>query len=248
VTKCFRQWPTAFATFYFLNQSEETLFAERFKQKTMIHQVNIGIHAVLGTIAMVIGLFAIIYNRNVTLHKKLGRYFLYLLTVVVGTGFIGFFFFRQDPFLLMLTLIATYVGFAGFRNIKLRENRSTIWDAAVALGSLIIAAVYLWKLANSQAHWNVSVVSSTFVALGLVTSYDLIKFFFLHNYLKKWWLYEHIYKMISAFSALLSAFSGNVLRDFHPYSQILPSAFCTVMVGYFIYKKVESRQNQIKEV
>jgi uncharacterized membrane protein HdeD (DUF308 family) len=237
VTKCFRQLPTVLATFYFLNRSEEALFAKRFKPKIMIHQVNIAIHAVLGTIAIVIGLFAIIYNRKVALHKKLGRYFVYLLTVVVSTGFIGFFFFRQDPFLLMLTLIATYVGFAGFRNIKLRENRSTIWDAAVALGSLMIASIYLWKLVNSQTHWNVSVVSSTFVALGLVTTYDLVKFFFLHNYLKKWWLYEHIYKMISAFSALLSAFSGNVLRDFHPYSQVVPSAFCTVMIGYFIFKR-----------
>jgi len=208
----------------------------------MLHHVNIGIHVVSGTIAMIIGLFAIIYNRKVAIHKKLGRLFVYFLTVVVTTGSVGFFFFRQDPFLLMLTLIAFYVGYAGFRNIKLRENRSTVWDAAIALGALIIASIYLWKLANRQTHWNVSVVSSTFAALGLVATYDLLKFLFLHSYIKNWWLYEHIYKMISAFNALVSAFSGTVLNEFQPYSQLVPSGLCSLMAVFFIYIKYRERQ------
>lgn len=211
----------------------------------MVHQVNIGIHVFAGTIAIVIGLFAIIYNRRVALHKKLGRNYVYLLSIVVATGFIGFVFFRHDPFLLMLTLIAFYTGYAGFRNIKLKEHRSTLGDVAVAFCTLMIACCYLWKLAYAQSHWNASVVVPTFVALGLVTVYDLMKFFFFHKAIKKWWLYEHIYKMISTFSALVSAFSGNVLRDFHPYSQIVPSMFCMMMIVWFIAtrartKKIES--------
>ncbi|MFM8851368.1 MAG: hypothetical protein ACKOE5_13360, partial [Cytophagales bacterium] len=72
--------------------------------------------------------------------------------------------------------------------------------------------------------------------------YDLMKFFFFHEAIKKWWLYEHIYKMISTFSALVSAFSGNVLRDFHPYSQMVPSIFCTILIIVFITLKVRDNR------
>jgi uncharacterized membrane protein HdeD (DUF308 family) len=209
----------------------------------MTHQVNIAIHVLTGTVALIIGIFAIAYNRKITTHRKLGRYFLYLLSVVVTTGFIGFFIFRQDPFLMMLTLIAFYVGYAGFRNIKLREKRSNIWDALVALITLSLGLIYVWQLSSSNVYWNFSVVVPTVVALALVTTYDLMKFFFFHTYLKSWWLYEHIYKMISAFSALLSAFMGNVFKDFHPYSQIGPSLFCTLLAIYFIMSKVLQRRN-----
>jgi hypothetical protein len=191
---------------------------------------------------MIIGLLAIAYNRRVTLHKKLGLYFIYLLAVVVATGFIGFFFFRNDPFLLMLTLTASYVGFAGFRNIQLREKQSTIWDAMVAVTILIISLVYMGQLSKSQVQWNVPVVMSTLAALFLVTSYDLTKYFFLHRFLKHGWLYEHIYKMISAFSALLSGFTGNVFRSFHPYSQIGPSIICTMLIIYFITREFCSKR------
>lgn len=211
----------------------------------MLHHINILIHVVSGSIAMIVGLLAIIYNRRVGLHRKLGRYFIYLLSIVVSTGFIGFFFFRNEPFFLMLTLIASYVGFAGFRNIQLKEKRGTAVDALMAIVLLVISLIFAWTLLKSQRLMNSSVVTSTMVALVLVTTYDLVKYFFLHQYLKGAWLYEHIYKMISAFSALVSAFTGNVLRDFHPYSQIGPSVLCTCLVVYFIAVRSRARRGKI---
>jgi hypothetical protein len=211
----------------------------------MIHHVNLGIHILAGTVAMIIGLLAIIYNRQVAFHKKLGRYFVYLLVVVVATGFIGFLFFRNDPFLLMLTLIAGYVGYAGYRNVQLREKRGSIWDVSVALAVLSTALMYTWQLSQSQVLWNSSVILSTVIALALVTMYDLIKYFFFHSHIKGWWLYEHIYKMISAFSAMVSAFAGNTLRGFHPYSQIGPSAICMILIALFIVQRASMRRKKV---
>jgi hypothetical protein len=207
----------------------------------MLHQVNIITHIIAGMVALVIGLFAIVYNRRVILHIKLGRYFIYFLSVVIVTGYFGFFLFGNDPFLLMLTLIASYVGFAGFRNIQLKEKRGTALDVVVALTALISSLTYVCLLSRNNVPRNITVVSSTLAALLLVTTYDLMKYFFFHDYLRKAWLYEHIYKMISAFSALLSAFAGNVFRDFHPYSQVGPSAFCTLLIIYFISLRMPKR-------
>ena len=39
------------------------------------------------------------------------------------------------------------------------------------------------------------------------------------------WRYEHLWKLVSTYGALLSAFSGNVLGQYQPYSQFLPSVF-----------------------
>ncbi|NOS93303.1 MAG: hypothetical protein HOP30_15400 [Cyclobacteriaceae bacterium] len=203
----------------------------------MLHQFNIVVHVVAGSIAIILGIIAIIKNRNVPLHRKVGTYFKYLLVIVVGTGFLGFLFFRQEPFFLMLTLIAGYVGYAGFRNIQLRENRASKVDLIVALASLGIAVWYGGYVIHHRYVANPVVVYSTLGALVFVISYDLIKYFFLHERLKKWWLYEHIYKVISAFSAMVSAFVGNVFREYHPYSQIGPSLICTILIIYFIVQR-----------
>jgi hypothetical protein len=200
----------------------------------MVHEINIGIHASIGTIAIVVGILALYYNKRTLVHKKWGFFFMILLSGVIITGFIGFLFFRNDPFLSMLTILSAYVGYAGFRSVKLREKRATILDAVIALGALSAGISHVLNLVNSQATWSATIVMSTLIALALVTTYDLLKYFFLYPFLKGWWLYEHIYKMISAFSALVSAFAGNVLKDFHPYSQIVPSAICLILIIYFI--------------
>ena len=204
----------------------------------MLHQLNIIVHVVAGSIAIIVGIIAILKNRNVTLHRKVGTYFKYLLVIVVGTGFLGFLFFRQEPFFLMLTLIAGYVGYAGFRNIQLKEKRGSPVDMLVAFGCLTIAGWYGWYVIYYQVVANPVVVYSTLGALAFVTSYDLMKYFFLHEHLKRWWIYEHIYKAISAFSAMVSAFVGNVFREYHPYSQIGPSVICTILIIYFIRQRV----------
>jgi uncharacterized membrane protein len=210
----------------------------------MLHQINIGIHAFIGTLAIIIGIIAVWYNKNAIVHKKWGTYFVVLLSMVVVTGFIGFLFFRKDPFLSMLTILSGYVGYAGFRAVKLKEKKGHTIDIAIAIFSLSLGIVFIWYLTEGQDSWNVSVVLSTLIALAIVTIYDIIKYFFLFSYLKKWWLYEHIYKMISAFSALTSAFAGNVWRDFHPYSQLGPSIIGTFLIAYFIVQRGKmSRRN-----
>lgn len=49
----------------------------------------------------------------------------------------------------------------------------------------------------------------------LVIIYDFLRYLIPKNSYRKHriWLYEHIYKMTSAFSAILSAFTGTVLDE-----------------------------------
>ena len=207
----------------------------------MIHEINILVHVTAGTIALIIGVIVLFYYRQTTKHKRFGRYFLYLLALVVVTGFSGWLFFRSNSFLLMLTLLAGYVGYAGFRTIRLRERKGNKWDALIAIMTLTTGILYLLWLRGGDGNWSPSVIYSTLLALALVTVYDLLKYFWLHPAIKGWWLYEHIYKMLSAFSALLSAFVGTVLPDYHPYSQVGPSAVCVWLIVFFIWQQARLR-------
>ncbi|WP_198424768.1 hypothetical protein [Spirosoma endbachense] len=209
----------------------------------LLHNLNITIHVIFGTIGLLIGLLALFYRNRSQRHIRYGLYFLYTLTIVVGTAFIGILCFRSNPFLLLLTLLGGYVGYSGFRTIRLREQPASTIDLLISIGVLITGGIYLGSMELAGGNWSPSVVYPTLSALVLVAGYDLIKRLWLFDKLKTWWLYEHIYKMISAYSAILSAFSGTVFPQYKPCSQILPSALCVSAIIYFIWQQAKNRKS-----
>jgi hypothetical protein len=76
----------------------------------------------------------------------------------------------------------------------------------------------------------------------------LLRYFIPKAKYQKLWFYEHIYKMIGAFTALLSAFSGTVLYAYQPYSQILPSVFGTLLqIGFITYYYRKNQKNSLQK-
>jgi hypothetical protein len=212
------------------------------------HTVNVSIHVLFGTIGLLVGLVALFYQNRPQQHSRYGRYFLYILTVVVATAFVGIFFFRSNSFLLILSLLGGYVGYSGYRTVRLREHRAASFDVLLAGSVLMAGGVYLRSMQLAGGNWSPAVVYPTLSALVLVVSYDLLKYFWLFRRLRTWWLYEHIYKMMSAYSALLSAFSGTVLSQYKPYSQILPTVICLNVIAYFIWKRARERKRSTKSL
>ena len=207
-----------------------------------LHTINITIHVLFGTIGLLIGLVALFYQNKPQRHSQYGRYFLYILTVVVSTAFIGILFFRSSSFLLILTLLAGYVGYSGYRAVRLRERRSSTVDVLLAGSVLITGGLYLRSMQLAGGNWSPAVVYPTLSGLVLVAGYDLLKHIWLFRRLRTWWLYEHIYKMLSAYNALVSAFAGTVLSHYKPYSQILPSVVCVGAIVYFIRKRAKKHR------
>ena len=208
------------------------------------HLLNIGIHVLAGTVALLAGLVALVVRKRAGRHTQFGRYFVWLLALVVVTALLGFVLFRSNSFLLMLTLLAGYVGYAGYRTTQLRERRSSGRDMLIAVVALVAGVAYLGWLKQSSGNWSASVVYSTLAALVLVTSYDIIKHLWFHERLKRWWLYEHIYKMVSAYSAILSAFTGTVFPDYKPYSQLGPTVLCLWVMVYFIVRTLRQQRKR----
>jgi uncharacterized membrane protein len=201
-----------------------------------LHTANIVTHVAAGSLALLCGVVALLTPKGGSRHRQAGRIFLYFLAVVVMTGLFGVFIFKRNVFLLVITLLSGYLGYSGFRIIKLRNNRPYVVDLVAATITLVAALYFLYYLSRIGTMWSPVVIYSTVGYLFLVIAYDVGRYLIPARYYRNGWLYEHIVKMVSAFSGLLSAFSGTVFPQFQPYSQILPSVLGTaIYIGFMIY-------------
>ena len=204
----------------------------------LLHKTNIFIHVLSGSIALILGILALCTVKGSKRHNLAGRIFLRLIAFVILTGLIGVFVFGRNTFLLVITVLSGYVSLSGYRVLKSKSNAVNKWDIALAIISLIVLAYFLYYFQSIGMIWSPIVIYSTVGALLFVLLYDFLRYLIPQASYKKHkiWLYEHIYKMTSAFSALLSAFAGTVLDEYQPHSQYLPSALgMLIIIGFMIY-------------
>ena len=82
--------------------------------------------------------------------------------------------------------------------------------------------------------WSPVIIYSTVGTLLLVITYDFLRYLIPSSNYKMLWLYEHIFKMIGAFTALLSAFSGTVFSKI----PARHSGFCQIGIrDYFARRR-----------
>jgi hypothetical protein len=196
-----------------------------------MHSINIFIHVLAGTLALVTGIIALTAAKGGNAHVLSGRFFARLVAIVIATGLIGVLVFGRNNFLLVITLLSGYNCFSGIRVIRLKGRAPDILDQGIAVAVMVSALYYLYFIRQAGFYWAAAVVLSTVGALFLVTTWDLARAAFSAGFRRKALLYEHVYKMVSAFSGILSAFTGTVFPHYQPYSQLLPSA---MGLGYII--------------
>jgi uncharacterized membrane protein len=201
---------------------------------SVIHKINIAVHIAAGSSALVIGLIAIIASKGKKLHRLTGRLFLVLMTIVIITGLIGVFVFGRNTFLLVITVLSGYQAFSGYRIIKARSNSPQFIDISVCLLALISVSYFLYYFKSIGMIWSPVIIYSTVGWLFLMIGYDLGRYFIPTKIYGNLWIYEHILKMVSAFTGLVSAFSGTVFPQYQPYSQFIPSILGTLAAICFM--------------
>ncbi|GAA4789680.1 hypothetical protein GCM10023231_17080 [Olivibacter ginsenosidimutans] len=141
-----------------------------------------------------------------------------------------------------------YYGFSGYQILKTKKNKPRLIDISVAIVSLISVSYFLYYFKSIGMYWSPIIVYSTVGALLAVITYDFIRYLIPKKAYQNIWLYEHIFKMIGAFTALLSAFTGTVFNNYQPYSQFLPSVFGTLLqIGFIIFYFRKLRKKNLEE-
>lgn len=206
------------------------------------HTVNIVIHVAAGILALIAGFAALFVRKGGRKHTRFGRAFTWTIAAVVITGLIGVFVFGRNNFLLVITLLSGYNCYSGIRVMRLNGKSPRYFDYLAAVIAMTAAGYYLYYLHVSGLYWSPVIIYTTLGALFLLTLYDCSKAMFPPALLKKAVLYEHAYKMISAFGAITSAFSGTVLPQYKPYSQFLPSVigFGFIMITFIRLSYINS--------
>ena len=204
----------------------------------MLHKSNILIHIITGSIALILGLIALLSKKGFKIHNTSGNYFLGFMSIVIITGLIGVFVYGRNAFLLVITILSGYVSFSGYRILLLKSNIPKLIDMTIAILSLLVLLYFLYYFKSIGFFWSPIVTYSGAGALFFIVTYDFCRYLIPRKAYKKRriWIYEHIYKMTSAFSGLLAAFVGTVFDEYQPHSQYLPSALGMLIIfGFMIY-------------
>ena len=75
-----------------------------------MHQINIFIHIFAGVLALLVGIVSFASQKGGARHAVAGRIFLGLMGAVLVTAGIGVIFFRDRPFLALLTIQTFYLS------------------------------------------------------------------------------------------------------------------------------------------
>ncbi|NIG53906.1 hypothetical protein [Chitinophaga sp. Cy-1792] len=217
-----------------------------------LHQLSILLHILAGSGALIIGMIAFLARKNTKQHTRYGFVFVWLMAIVVITALFGVFVFRRNTFLLVLTMLSGYNCFSGIRAIYLGGQQPRFIDYLVPVIVISSATYYLYYINKIGLYWSPAVIYPTIGALFVLTIYDVCRGWMPITFLQKSFIYEHVYKMIAAYMAAASAFSGTVFPQLKPYSQILPSllGFGWIMIIFISLRKrnLPKKNNQLKQV
>lgn len=206
-----------------------------------MHQLNIALHVLAGSIALLVGFAALFVTQHYKWHTRLGRIFMWSMVLVIITGLVGVLIFKRNTFLLVITMLSGYTCFSGIRTVRLRGMKPALIDRIVPLVTMVSAFYYLYYIRSIGLYWGAGIAFSTVGALFMVTVYDISRVWMSEAFRKRAMLYEHVYKMMSALSALASAFSGTVFPQHKPYSQFLPGVAATAYVLFVFWRMAAKR-------
>jgi uncharacterized membrane protein len=199
--------------------------------------LNIAVHLGAGIAAMGLGFLMLASAKGTRSHRARGRVFVALTCAVCATGAIGNLFFRFMPLFAVLTVLVAYQLASGWHVVFTREAGPNRVDAllAVCAGGWALYLIPLLAAGGTQDAAAV-VVHASLAALLVLLAYDLARWCFPRYWHAALWRYEHIYKLVSALFAMLSAATGNLLKVGQPWSQLLPSVLGALTILWFFQR------------
>lgn len=199
------------------------------------HALNVIAHVGAGALALLLGLVPLFSRKGGPLHRWSGRAMAVLGGVVLTTASLAVVLFRPPAPLVAATLTAGYQYLSGLRTLALARSGPGWPDTGLGLTGLGLALLIMFQMGQGNASWTPAIGYSTVGYLLTMTVYDLSRPFWLGVW-RRIRLLDHGVKMIGFYFALLSAGAGNLLRDWQPLSQLLPSALGLIaMVAFVIW-------------
>ncbi|RYF89012.1 MAG: hypothetical protein EON95_19480 [Caulobacteraceae bacterium] len=216
-----------------------------------IYPALLAVHIAAGLGTVLIGIAPVLTRKGSRLHRLAGRIFAALMAVLLAAAW-AMTAIKMNTYLLALSATATLTLFSGLRVLGRkrpdlrRADRATVLDWGVTLAIAGVGLLVLWQVLTGRNVGPAAIsLALVYSALGM-SSWDLWRFLRPTDwpFSPELWRYEHLWKMLGAYSAVLSAFSGNFLRFLPPpWSALWPTLlFQTLTVIWIAVLVVQSRR------
>lgn len=200
------------------------------------HALNIMTHVATGALALLLGLIPLFSRKGGPLHRWSGRATAGLGGVVLASAVLAVILFHPPAPLVAATLTAGYQYLSGLRTLALKRNGPRLPDLLLALAGVGLALLVLFQMGEGTRAWPPAIGYTTVGYLLTMGAYDLSRPLWVGVWLRHVRPLDHGVKMIGFYFAMLSAGAGNLLEQWQPLSQVLPSAVgMVVMVAFVIW-------------
>lgn len=189
------------------------------------------VHISAGLCAVVVGLLPILSRKGSRLHRLSGRVFAGLVITLLACAW-AMTALRPDAYFLALSAAATLTLFSGLRVLGRKrpdlnpDERARPLDWIVTLAVVGIGCLTLWMAMTGHSDAPPQILIALAYGSLSMGVWDVWRFVRPLDwpFSPRLWTYEHLWKMLGAYSAVLSAFSGNFLATLpSPWSALWPT-------------------------
>lgn len=188
-----------------------------------IYPLLLAVHIAAGLGTVLVGIAPVLTRKGSRAHRLAGRIFAVLMAILLACAW-AMTALKTDTYLLALSASATLTLFSGLRVLRRkrpdlrRTDRATGLDWMVTLAVAGVGLLVLGLVLTGRGSGPPAIsIALAYAALSM-TGWDLWRFARPADwpFSPELWRYEHLWKMLGAYSAVLSAFSGNFLRFLPP--------------------------------
>ena len=217
---------------------------------TPLFPPTLALHIACGFALVAAGLVPIFSVKGSRLHRGSGRVFVVLMSVLLAAAWVMT-VLHFNPYFAALSATATITAFSGVRVLGRKRpdldptQRARPIDWAVTLAVVAVGAWVLVLLVQGQTGGKTAVSAALVYAAFTYGGWDLWRFARPTDwpFSPELWTYEHLVKMLSAYGAVLSAFSGNFLTFLPtPWSQLWPTLLFQPLAIAWIVVRVWRRR------
>ncbi|CDF79315.1 conserved hypothetical membrane protein [Formosa agariphila KMM 3901] len=207
-------------------------------------KILIYIHAFLGGIGLITGVWSVLVKKGSLMHKKMGKIFsIGMIGSTLISIPISWLPNHENLFLFLIGLFTIYLVLAGNRALTFKTKDKADWIDKLISGSMcffsfVMISIGTYGLIRGNS---LSVLYLFFGGFGLLLS---IKDFIFYNTPKRFkqaWLISHIGKMIGALIASITAFIIAGLGIGHIIAWTVPTILGSIYIIYW-KRKVRSKR------
>ncbi len=189
------------------------------------------VHISAGFCAVLIGVMPILTRKGSRLHRLSGRVFAVLMTTLLVCAW-GMTALRPNAYFLALSSAASLGLFSGLRVLGRKRpdlratDRARPIDWVATLGAVGIGCLTIWLALTGQGDAPPQILIALAYGSLSLGGWDLWRFARPLDwpFSPELWTYEHLWKMLGAYSAVWSAFAGNFLTFVpSPWSALWPT-------------------------